>query len=62
MSGDTLTVRVTLTVKVDRQAYDEEYGERASAADIRQHVKGEAYSATESAFQNIDAITVESVE
>jgi len=54
----TLTVRVTLTIEVDRDAYDDEYGVAATASDIRDHVRSEAFAATVSAFDNIDAVVV----
>ncbi len=54
-----MRVAVTVTILVDRDAYDAEYGEHATAEAIREHVKAEATSAIESAFSNIDAVTVE---
>jgi hypothetical protein len=53
-----LVVRVTLTINVDRAAYDNEYGTSASINDVREHVKSEAFSAVESAFANIEAVSV----
>jgi hypothetical protein len=51
-------VSVTVTVEVDRDAYDAEYGQAATVAEIRDHIKAETVSAAESAFGNIDAIKV----
>jgi len=57
-AGGKLRIQIVVQVEVDRQAYNDEYGERATAEDIRAHVKGEVVSAAESAFQNIDSVCV----
>lgn len=54
----TLKVRVVVEVEVDRAAYEAEYGQRASAEEVRDHVKGTVGTAAESAFERIDAVRV----
>lgn len=56
--GDTIRVSIVVQIEVDRAAYDAEYGESATVKDIRDHVKGAAVTAVESAFENIEAVKV----
>lgn len=62
MSKDKLKIRIVVEVEVDRAEYDKEYGEKASADDIRAHVKGSVGSAAQGAFQHIPAIEVKDWE
>lgn len=55
-----LKVRVTIDIEVDRDAYDSEYNEFATAEEIRAHIKGSAVTAVESDFRLIRAIKVKS--
>jgi hypothetical protein len=48
-----LRVRIVLTVDVDRDDYDAEYNERATARDIRDHLEGIAASALASELHNV---------
>lgn len=48
-----------VSVVIDRDAYNAEYGESATADEIRAHVGGVVRSAAVSAFENIAAVTVE---
>jgi hypothetical protein len=52
----TMRVSVYVQMDVDVAAYEAEYGERTSAADIRDHVKGVIGTAARSAFENIPAV------
>lgn len=53
-----IRVRVTVEFEVDRDAYEEEFAETASAADIRQYVKGEVVTAAESAFAHHPSVEI----
>jgi len=53
-----ITIKATVTVEVDVDAYEAEYGEDFTIAEIRDHIKSEVNAAAVSAFSNIEAITV----
>jgi hypothetical protein len=57
-ASSVLRVRVVVEVEVDRDDYEAEYGESATAEQIRAHVKGSIGTAAESAFERIDAVRV----
>lgn len=48
-----LKVRVVIEVEVDRDAYDAEYGEDASAAEVRDFVKGTAVDAVNTGWTHL---------
>ena len=53
-----LRIRVTLVVDVDRDAYEREYHETASADDLRAWISGEAVTALESAIGHVEGTDV----
>lgn len=53
-----IRVSVTITIEVDRDAYDETFSESASAADVREYVKSAAVSAVASEFGEGDGFAV----
>jgi hypothetical protein len=50
-----MKVTVTLTVELDREAVDAEYGVKQTAAEIREWIRAEAATATESALNVVNA-------
>lgn len=64
MTGQTLRVRVVVSVTIDRDAWAEEFGQDRtdeSARSIRETVRGEVISAAESAFAYHPSVTVGTV-
>lgn len=60
MSGQTMRVRVAVTVTIDRDAWADEFGMpgREPAADTRAAIEGEAVAAIVSTFAHHPSVTV----